>query len=72
LHIHLDDNRGDFDSHLVPGRGSIDFAALFRALSESGYDGFASVELGPVYNLEPGSACRDSREALMSIMAQYA
>jgi protein FrlC len=73
LHVHVDDNRGDFDSHLVPGQGNVDFAALFRGLKVRGYTGFVSVELGPLYNLDPTSACRQSRgEALETLMAQYA
>ena len=72
LHIHVDDNRGDFDSHLVPGDGSVEFVTFFRALTAIGYGGFLSVELGPLYNLDPASACKQSREALEKIMAQYA
>jgi len=72
LHIHVDDNRGDFDSHLVPGQGTVDFASLFGGLKAIGYNGFVSVELGALYNLDPTSACRQSRTALETIMAHYA
>lgn len=71
LHIHVDDNRGDFDSHLVPGQGTVDFISVFRELRTSGYNGFLSVELGPLYSLDPGSACRDSREALERMMTMF-
>ena len=31
--------------HEIPGQGTLDFGASFRALSASGFDGYASVEL---------------------------
>jgi len=72
LHVHVDDNRGDFDSHLVPGAGTVDFPSLFQGLKAIGYTGFISVELGALYNLDPTSACRQSRAALETLMAHYA
>jgi len=60
LHIHIDDNNGDFDSHLIPGRGTIDFGALRKALSEIGYDGYVSAELGGMYIMDPVSACEET------------
>ena len=70
LHIHLDDNRGDFDSHFVPGCGTIDFRAFFRALKAVDYSGFLSVELGALYNLDPTSACRQSRAVLETMWSR--
>jgi protein FrlC len=70
LHIHLDDNRGDFDSHLVPGCGTINFAAFFRALKACDYSGFLSMELGALYNLDPTSACRQSRAVLETMWSR--
>jgi protein FrlC len=64
LHIHLDDNLGDFDSHMIPGKGNVDFDSLFNALKEVGYKGFISVELGGGYNMDPTSACKESLEYL--------
>jgi len=55
-HIHLDDNHGDSDAHLIPGQGNIDFDALARALRNINYQGFISVELGFQYCLEPDAA----------------
>jgi fructoselysine 3-epimerase len=45
-HIHVDDNAGAVDSHLVPGAGTIDLAGMTAALLESGYQGWLSAELG--------------------------
>ena len=44
-HLHIDDNRGDLDTHLVPGEGTFDFAAAYRTLAQAGYEGFLSAEL---------------------------
>lgn len=45
VHIHLSDNFGDLDAHLVPGEGSFDFAHAIRALKQAGYSGHLSAEL---------------------------
>jgi len=64
LHIHLDDNMGDADSHFNLGEGNIDFARLREALDEIGYDGFLSTELGTKYIMEPEKACIASLEKM--------
>jgi len=46
FHIHIDDNNGDFDSHIIPGKGTFDWAGLKKALIELNYQGFVSAELG--------------------------
>jgi protein FrlC len=45
-HIHVDDNAGAVDSHLVPGAGTLDLPGMTAALLESGYQGWLSAELG--------------------------
>jgi fructoselysine 3-epimerase len=60
LHIHLDDNHGEKDSHLIPGKGEINFNEMKRGLEEIRYDGFLSCELGTDYILEPEKACQES------------
>lgn len=45
VHVHIDDNLGEADDHLVPGDGNIDFKPFARALKESGYKGYVSVEI---------------------------
>lgn len=42
LHIH--DNHGDEDEHLVPGEGGIDFTEFFNQLISAGYSGYLGVE----------------------------
>lgn len=56
FHIHIDDNHGDSDVHLIPGDGGIDFAPFVRALRDIGYRGAVSAELGFQYTLDPDPA----------------
>lgn len=56
FHIHIDDNDGTSDAHLVPGEGKIDFAPFVRALKLIGYMGFVSAELGFGYTSDPDPA----------------
>ncbi len=69
LHIHLDDNRGDSDTHHIPGEGAIDFAPLANALRAIQYPGFVSAELGFQYTLEPDAAVEKTLAALRSMFA---
>jgi sugar phosphate isomerase/epimerase len=43
-HIHVSDNHGLREEHLVPGRGVIDFAAVLTALYRNGYQGPCNLE----------------------------
>ena len=64
LHIHIDDNHGDSDAHLIPGAGSIDYAPFVSALRDIGYQGFVSAELGFQYTLDPDPAVTTTLAAL--------
>ena len=44
--VRLNDNCGDYEVHLVPGEGNIDFAALFAALRAAGYRGWFCLGFG--------------------------
>lgn len=66
-HFHLEDIAADrVHSHLIPGRGAIDFRSVFRAIEGIGYDGFVTVELYP-YQDDPVSAARAAFEYLGSV-----
>ena len=43
--LHLHDNNGDGDFHLVPGRGSIDWKSVVEALEDVSYSGVLNLEL---------------------------
>ncbi|MEF8830023.1 MAG: TIM barrel protein [Halobacteriales archaeon] len=45
-HLHLVDTRGGDDEHLHPGMGSIDFEAVFAGLTDAGWTGTATLEVG--------------------------
>ena len=70
LHIHIDDNHGQGDAHLVPGEGSIDFAPFAQALREIDYQGFVSAELGFQYTLDPDPAVEKTYAALREIFGE--
>ncbi|MBM3813121.1 MAG: sugar phosphate isomerase/epimerase [Acidimicrobiia bacterium] len=44
--VRLNDNKGDYEIHLVPGEGNIDFPALFSDLRARGYKGWFSLGFG--------------------------
>jgi sugar phosphate isomerase/epimerase len=45
--VHLHDNNGEGDLHLVPGRGSIDWKGVVKALEDANYGGVLNLELAP-------------------------
>lgn len=66
LHIHIDDNNGDSDAHMVPGRGGIDFGPFAEALKEIDYRGAVSAELGFQYTLKPDGPVKETMDFLRS------
>ena len=44
--VRLTDNTGEYEVHLVPGQGTIDFPTLFRRLDALGYTGPFSLDFG--------------------------
>ncbi|MEO9295970.1 MAG: sugar phosphate isomerase/epimerase [Nitrososphaera sp.] len=67
-HFHLEDIAADrVHSHLLPGKGAIDFGPILRAIESIGYSGFVTVELYP-YQDDPASAARDALEHLDAII----
>lgn len=53
FHVHVDDNNGLRDQHLVPGEGIVDFSELYALLRQSAYCGFLCAELGWDYTTDP-------------------
>jgi len=70
LHIHIDDNNGQCDAHLIPGDGSIDFAPFVEALNGINYEGFVSAELGFQYTLDPDKAIARTHATLSELFGQ--
>jgi sugar phosphate isomerase/epimerase len=68
-HFHLEDIAATrVHHHLVPGEGAIDFAGVFRAIRDLGYDGWVTVELYP-YVEDPDAAARTALERVRTILA---
>ncbi|HTF55799.1 MAG TPA: sugar phosphate isomerase/epimerase [Planctomycetota bacterium] len=63
--LHVEDIKGRVHDHLVPGRGDLDFAAMFRALERAKYDRFLTLELYP-YKDKPGEAGEEGLRYLKS------
>ena len=65
--LHLEDIKGRVHEHLVPGRGDLDFTAMFRALERVKYDRFLTLELYP-YKDKPGEAGEEGLKYLRSLI----
>lgn len=67
-HYHIEDIAHSREhAHLVPGRGSIDFETVLRAIQATGYDGWITVELYP-YLDDPDQAGREAKQYLEAVM----
>jgi sugar phosphate isomerase/epimerase len=44
--VRLNDTHGRYEEHLLPGQGIVDFRAVFRRLTEAGYDGPFTLDFG--------------------------
>ncbi|ELZ01989.1 sugar phosphate isomerase/epimerase family protein [Natrialba asiatica] len=66
--VHLEDivgGRRGKHYHRIPGEGDLDFRAIFDALDDTGYDGFATLEL----YTHPDDPDRAAREAYVELAA---
>lgn len=66
-HIHLHDNHGESDEHLVPGDGTIDWPRVVHTLDRIGFDGTAILEVHPV-GVSPIEGIRQGLALLVSLM----
>jgi sugar phosphate isomerase/epimerase len=48
--LHVDDNHGWADEHLLPFQGNVPWTALMPVLREIGYEGDMTMEVSPPYN----------------------
>jgi sugar phosphate isomerase/epimerase len=53
VHVHIHDNHGSWDEHLIPGDGGINFAPIVKALKEVNYKGRIIAELHNPYTKMP-------------------
>lgn len=67
-HVHVDDNNGLRDQHLVPGEGAFSFPPFIQALRSVGYTGFLCAELSWDYTIDPDSAARSTAKRLEALL----
>jgi sugar phosphate isomerase/epimerase len=63
-HVHLHDNDGKADEHLVPPFGSIDWTRFYRELSATGYEGPLTLECHPPEDMPPADLLPTVQRAL--------
>lgn len=70
VHYHFEDIAPSrVHQHLVPGHGAIDFVATLKAIHQTGYSGWLTVELYP-YLESPDNAAREAREYLLAALGE--
>ena len=47
--LHIQDNRGDWDAHLLPFLGTMNMDAVMNGLREIGYNGYFTFEVGGIF-----------------------
>jgi sugar phosphate isomerase/epimerase len=67
--VHLNDNDGGRDLHIAPGNGRVDFAGVFRRLTDLGFSRTLCIETapfddGPQYSLDAWKRMVDNVRAL--------
>lgn len=70
FHVHVDDNDGARDQHLVPGDGSFEFGPFLMALKKVGYDRFLCAELGWDYTVDPDPAVAATIRNMRGLLAK--
>ena len=46
VEVRLADNKGDYEVHMIPGDGNIDFMIMFKKIESIGYRGLYSMAYG--------------------------
>ena len=70
VHAHLKDHRGKYPEweHLIPGRGSMDYSKVLRALKDAKFGGATAVECFTDMKFE--TACDDGYAAMVQAAAE--
>lgn len=70
-HVHLEDiGKNRVHQHLTPGKGAIDFSAIFEALEAIDYQGWVTVELYP-YETTAGGVAKMAWDHLQPILRKF-
>jgi protein FrlC len=70
FHVHVDDNDGVRDQHLVPGEGNFEFPPFVAALRNASYDGCLAAELSWDYTFDPDPPARLTVEHMSRLLNQ--
>lgn len=65
IHVHVDDNNGTMDEHLVPGTGVVDFETVLAALRDINYERYLSFEISA---RDPRKGLRDSKRYIEKLL----
>ena len=66
VHLHLHDNHGQSDEHLVPGEGTIDWPRALRTVVEIGFSGTVVLEVHPTLGNSASEAIEQGLRRLRS------
>ncbi len=69
FHVHIDDNNGQRDQHLVPGDGAFDFPPFIAALRRAGYAGYVCAELSWDFSIDPEPVAHRCAGVLSRLLA---
>ena len=67
FHTHISDCKNHKHFHLIPGKGTVDFVAMYYSLLKTGYSGFLTAELYP-YSAEPEKAAKETIVCLKNLV----
>ena len=70
--VHIHDNMGKEDEHLIPGDGIIDWDDFAKALKEIGFDKVISIESSPKHGQYPRERWAEREANLVSIAKSIA
>ena len=66
-HTHISDCKNQKHFHLIPGKGTVDFEAMYHSLLKTGYSGFLTAELY-TYSTEPETAAKETITHLKNLI----
>ena len=67
-YLHVIDNDGVSDSHILPGDGNMPLEGILREIRRAGYDGYATIELVTGYLKEPSVYAEIAIKRIRSIL----
>lgn len=70
--VHIHDNMGKIDEHLIPGDGIIDWDGVCAALNETGFKGVFSLETSPKHTKHPKEEWEKREIALAELAKRLA